>query len=107
MAEGGSRKIVTQDPTKKHINIVSKWARHWVNEREINETIYNFITSQRAKPGNVIGLIKAHKEDYPLGIITTGCSTAIEHLSAFTEYYLPPLAHKHPSYLLGQNFRQQ
>ena len=31
MAEGGSHKIVAQDPIKKHINIVSKWVRHWVN----------------------------------------------------------------------------
>ena len=99
MAEGGSHKIITQDPTRKHMNIVSKWARHWVNEGEIDETTYNFMTSPRAKPGNVTGLIKAHKEDYPLRIITTGCSTAIEHLSAFTEYYLAPLARKHPSYI--------
>ena len=73
--------------------------RHLVNEGEIDETIYNFITNPRAKPGNVKGLIKAHKEDYPLRIITTACSSAIEHLSAFTEYYLAPLARKHPSYI--------
>ena len=51
------------------------------------------------------GLIKAHKEDYQLRIITTGCSTAIEHLSAFTEYYSAPLACKHSSYIKDTTHR--
>ena len=50
MAEGDSHRIVPQDPKKKHIDIVSKWTLHWVNEGEIDETTYNFITSTRANP---------------------------------------------------------
>ena len=34
------------------------------------------------------GLIKTHKENNPVRVITSGCSTSIEYLSVFVEKYL-------------------
>ena len=40
------------------------------------------------KPGTMYGLIKTHKENNPVRVITSGWSTAIECLSIFVEKYL-------------------
>ena len=45
------------------------------------------------------GNVKTHKEGNPLRLITSCCGTAIERLSAFTEFYLTPLAQKLPSFV--------
>ena len=34
------------------------------------------------------GLIKTHRENNPVRVITSGCGTAIEYLSIFVENYL-------------------
>ena len=44
-------------------------------------------------------MFKSHKQGYPLRVVTTACGTSIENLSAFTEYYLSPLARQHPAYI--------
>ena len=51
------------------------------------------------KPGVAFGNVKTHKESNPLRLITSCCGTAIERLSAFTEFYLKPLAQKLPSFV--------
>ena len=61
--------------------------------------MYNFVTRSSNKPGNITGLVKAHEESYPFRVLTTGCGTAIENLSAFTEFFLGPLAQTHPAYI--------
>ena len=99
MTVGGSHKIVQNDLTKKHEKVVLKWAKYWFHEGEIDEHVYNFVTRSNNKPGNITGLVKAHKENYPFRVLTTGCGTAIENLSAFTEFFLGPLAQTHPAYI--------
>lgn len=42
---------------------------------------------------------KTHKANNPVRLITSCCGTAIENLSAFTEYYLKPLAYGLPSFV--------
>ena len=73
--------------------------KYWFYEGEIDEHVYNFVTRSNNKPGNITGLVKAHKENYPFRVLTTGCGTAIENLSAFTEFFLGPLAQTHPAYI--------
>ena len=34
------------------------------------------------------GLIKTHKDNNPVGVLTSGCGTTIEYLSIFVEKYL-------------------
>ena len=45
------------------------------------------------------GNVKTHKRDNPLRLITCCCGTAIERLSAFTEFYLEPLSQNLPSFI--------
>ena len=81
-------------------NIIKKKNEKRFREGKINENIYNFVATPNNKPGNITGLVKVHKENFPLRVLTTGCDTAIENLSAFTEYFLiGPLAQKHPSHI--------
>ena len=58
--------------------------------------MYNFVSRVY---GNITGLVKAHKENYPFRVLTTGCGTAIENLLAFTEFFLSLLAQTHPAYI--------
>ena len=45
------------------------------------------------------GNVKTHKEGNPLRLITSCCGTAIERLSALTEFFLKPLTQKLPSFV--------
>ena len=83
MKSGGHHKTTLDDPTQKYVKLVSKWAAKWERANQIGEDVINFVCTVNAKLGNVTGLIKSHKEGYPLRV-------AIENLSAFTEYYLAP-----------------
>ena len=55
--------------------------------------------NKEAKSGVAFGNIKTHKVGNPLRLITSCCGTAIENLSAFTEFYLQPLARELPSFI--------
>ena len=92
MKSGGHHKITLNDPTQEHMRCVLNWARKWEKTDQIGEDVFKFACLRNAKPGDITGLIKSHKEGYPLRVVTTGCGTAIENLSAFTEYFLSPLA---------------
>ena len=78
MKSGGHHKTTLVDPTHKHVQLVSKWAAKWERANQIGEDVINFVCTVNAKPGNITGLIKSHKEGYPLRVATTGCGTAIE-----------------------------
>ena len=99
MTVGGSHKTVQNYLSNKHEEVVLKWAKHWFHEGEIGEPIYNFVTRSDNKPGNITGLVKAHKENYSFRVLTTGCGTAMKNLSAFTEFFLGPLAQTHPAHI--------
>ena len=66
---------------------------------EISNQLANWIINKEAKPGVAFGNNKTHKVGNPLRFITSCCGTAIENLSAFTEFYLQPLAHELPSFI--------
>ena len=65
----------------------------------MDQDIVNGVVNNRAKPGKAFGKIKTQRDGNPLRLITSCCATAIDHLSAFTEYYLKPLAQKLPSFV--------
>ena len=52
-----------------------------------------------AKPGKAFGTIKTHKKGNPLRLMISCCGTAIENLSALTEFYLKSLAQNLPSFV--------
>ncbi|XP_068675647.1 uncharacterized protein [Montipora foliosa] len=87
------------DPSINSVHSISKWSNKWLLEGQIDKDIANWVVNNKPKPGKAFGTIKTHKEGNPLRLITSCCGTAIENLSAFTEYYLKPLAQKLPSFV--------
>ena len=63
-------------------------------------TCYLYIINPDAKPGKNYGLIKTHKPNNPIRLITSGNETAVENLSLFTEYFLHPCVKKEPQILI-------
>ena len=92
-------KVLESDPTTEHLGLVEQWCSKWLQRREISPQMASWIVNRKAKPGVTFGNIKTHKKDNPLRLITSCCGTAIENLSAFTEFYLQPLARKQPSFI--------
>ena len=92
-------KVLESDPTTEHLGLVEQWCSKWLQRREISPQMASWIVNRKTKPGVAFGNIKTHKKDNPLRLITSCCGTAIENLSAFTEFYLQPLARKQPSFI--------
>ncbi|XP_015775349.1 PREDICTED: uncharacterized protein LOC107353542 [Acropora digitifera] len=91
--------IVDSDPTLDHFEQVKTWGRKWLFEGQISQEIATWIINLEPKPGVAFGNVKTHKRDNPLRLITSCCGTAIERLSAFTEFYLKPLYQNLPSFI--------
>ena len=90
---------LNHDPTKEHSDRVKDWGRKWLGKGQISQDIATWVAISEPKPGVAFGNVKTHKEGNPLRLITSCCGTAIERLSAFTEFYLKPLAHNLPSFV--------
>jgi hypothetical protein len=87
------------DPTSNHMFKVKKWCEKWLREGHISPKIADWLTDIEPRPGTAFGNVKTHKQSNPLRLITSCCDTAIERLSAFTEFFLQPLAQKLPSFI--------
>ena len=74
------------DPTLDHFEVVKEWSR----ECSLRGRLVRRLPR---------GVFKTHKHDNPLWLITFCCGTAIEQLSAFTEFYLKPLSQSPPSFV--------
>ena len=92
-------KVLKSNPTTKHLSLVEQWCSKWLQKSEISPQIASWIVNRKAKPGVAFGNIKTHKKHNHLRLITSCCGTAIENLSAFSEFYLQPLARKQPSFI--------
>ena len=90
---------LNSDPSSDHVEVISHWAKKWLDKGQISDDIVQWVVNGNAKPGKAFGTIKTHKEGNPLRLITSCCGTAIENLSAFTKFYLKPLAQKLPSFI--------
>ena len=87
------------DPSADFVEVIKQWSKKWFDKGQINEEIASWVVNGSAKPGKASGTIKTHKEGNPFRLITSCCSTAIENLSAFTEFYLKPLAQNLPLFV--------
>ena len=87
------------DPTMEHFEKIKNWGRDWLGKGQISQEIATWVANLEPKPGVAFGNVKSHKEGNPLRLITSCCGTAIERLSAFTEFYLKPLAQNLPSFV--------
>jgi hypothetical protein len=91
---------VSIDPTNFHFERVKNWCDKWLSECQISREISDWISSvEKPRPEVAFGNVKKHKIGNPLRLITSCCGTIIERLSAFTEFYLKPLAQKLPSFV--------
>ena len=80
------------DLTEDIISKVSNWAEKWLEVGEINADVMEYVLNFKAQPAKNYGLIKTHKPDRKLRVITAGTNSAIAQLSAFTERFLGPIA---------------
>ena len=87
----GSFDILGSDPLLSYYNIVKDWGDKWVEKGEITQPLVECILNVNARPGRNYGLIKTHKPNNPIRLITSGNCTAVENLSLFTEYFFTPL----------------
>ena len=90
---------LTSDPSLKNLQVITEWCNKWLEKGEINDNIKAWIIKGKVKPGKAFGTVKTHQEGNPIRLITSCCGTAIENLSAFSEYYLRPLAQELPSFI--------
>ena len=90
--ERSSFRLLDYDPTEEHIERVTDWAGKWCLSGDISSDWKNYIINSDARPGKNVTLYKFHKPDIPVRLLTTGCNTAIEHLSMYIENICAPLA---------------
>ena len=66
----------------------------WIQKRTRNnilcKTWQKFIEPSHVTPGKMYGLVKTHKVNNPVRVITSGCGTAVKNLSVFVEKCLYP-----------------
>ena len=96
----GSFDLVPSDPSSSYYQTLRDWGVKWVNKGEITQPLLDYIINSDAKPGKNYGLIKTHKPNNPIRLITFGNGTAVESLSSFTESYLHPCVKKELQILL-------
>ena len=76
------------DITKSFENKVTVILRNGKKWGVLDKKWTNYIKCNYCKPGTIYGLIKTHKENNPVRVITSWCDTAIEYLSTFVEKHL-------------------
>ena len=64
------------------------------------EEVYDSVNST---PGEIYGLVKTHKVNNPVRVITTGCNTATRNLSVYIEHVLYELSGSIPSKIKDSN----
>lgn len=79
--------------------VVESWCSKWLGKGEISPEVAKWVLNKEARPGVAFGNIKKHKTSNPLRLVTSCCGMAIENLSAFTEFYVQPLARKLPLFI--------
>ena len=87
----GSFDLLPSDPPLAYYQIVKDWGTKLVNKGEITQPLLDCILNVRAKPGKNYGLIKTHKPNNPIRLITSGNGTVVENLSVLTEYFFTSL----------------
>ena len=96
----GSFDILGSDPSLSYYHIVKDWGDKGVEIGEITQPLVDCILNVNARPGKNYCLIKTHKPNNPIRLITSGNGTAVENLSLFTEYFLHPCVKKEPQILI-------
>ena len=83
-----SFKELKDDPSKLFQEEVNNWLEKWHANKVIDNSWKSLISCDSTSVDKIYGLIKTHKVDNPVRIITSGCNTAVENLSIFVEKVL-------------------
>ena len=89
------------DPSAKFKQRVNNWLDKWSDK--VNNEWKQFIKPDNCNAGKMYGMVKTHKTDNPVRVITSGCNTAVEKLSILVEKTLYPIADKLPSKIKDTN----
>ena len=68
------------DPSKLFLEKVNLWIQKWTENEVLDKSWSKFTEPSVVAPGKMYGLIKTHKADKPIRVITSGCGTAVENL---------------------------
>ena len=77
-------------PNPKFKEKVNNWLEKWSDN--ITNEWKEFIRPDNFNAGKMYGMVKTHKADNPVRVITSGCNTVVEKLSILVEKTLYPLA---------------
>ena len=91
------------DYSKNFEEKVNSWISKWTSKGLIDINWKRFITPTNSTPGKMYGLVKTHKVNNPVRVITSGCNTAIESLSIYIEHVLFELSEGMPSRIKDSN----
>ena len=70
----GSFDLLPPDLSSSYYQMVRDWGVKWMNKGEITQPLLDYIINPDAKPGKNYGLIKTHKPNNPIRLITSGNS---------------------------------
>ena len=76
---------------------VNLWIQKWTQNNVLCKTWQKFVELSDVTPGKIYGLVKTHKVNNPVRVITSGCGMAVEDLSVFVERCLYPEVLKNES----------
>ena len=78
------------DPSPKFKEKVNNWLEKW--SHIIKNVWKEFIRPDNCNAGKMYDMMKTHKADNPVRVITSGCNTVVEKVSILVEKSLYPLA---------------
>ena len=87
---GSSFEEFDYDPSKVFSERVTLWIQKRTRNNILCKTWQKFIEPSHVTPGKMYGLVKTHKVNNPVRVITSGCGTAVKNLSVFVEKCLYP-----------------
>ena len=79
----GSFVKLDADPNPKFKEKVNNWLEKWSDN--ITNEWKEFIRPDNFNAGKMYGMVKTHKADNPVRVITSGCKTVVEKLSILVE----------------------
>ena len=91
------------DYSKNFEEKVNSWISKWTSKGVIDNNWKRLVSPTNSTPGKTDGLLKTHKVNKSVRIITSGCNTAIESLSIYIEHVLFELSESVPSRIKDSN----
>ena len=92
-----------EDLCKKYDIQINNWALKWYWKKILHDKGMSYITPRNSRLGKMCSNIETYKADKPTRVITTGCNTAVEHLSIFVEKVLYEIASELPPRIKDTN----